>query len=104
MNKKNLFLNILKFIPFVIGILLFSLEIVNLFSSLFLFIGGYIAVKNLLDYRIVRKNINNIFENKSNGVTFNKSISNDNVKEISNNNFEYKKNYKSKIKVRKRIR
>ena len=43
-------------VPFLLGIVLFSFGIVNLFSSLCLFLGGYIFVKNTLDYRVVRKN------------------------------------------------
>jgi len=44
----------------VVGIVLFSSGVVNLFSSLLLFLGGYVAIKNTIDYRLVRKNINGV--------------------------------------------
>ena len=55
--RKNILLKyVFLGIPLVLGILLFSFEIINLFSSLLLFLGGYVFVKNALDYRKVRKN------------------------------------------------
>lgn len=60
MNKKLIFKYVLLYIPFVIGIGLFSFGIFNLFSSLLLFLGGYIAIKNTVDYRKVRKNIDSV--------------------------------------------
>lgn len=56
MNRKFILKYIFIYIPFLLGIGLFSFEIINLFSSLLLFLGGYIALKNTLDYRMVRKN------------------------------------------------
>ncbi len=60
MSKKILIKYILMYIPMVVGIVLFSSGVVNLFSSLLLFLGGYVAIKNTLDYRLVRKNVNGI--------------------------------------------
>ena len=56
MRKNILFKYVFLGIPLVSGILLFSFGIINLFSSLLLFLGGYVFVKNALDYRKVRKN------------------------------------------------
>ena len=73
MNKKLLLKYIKLYIPFISGIILYSVGYVNLISSLLLFLGGYIAIKNTLDYRIVKKNIdkckvenvkNNYLENR----------------------------------------
>ena len=58
MNKKLLFKYIMLYVPFCIGCMLFIYGVVNLFSSLLLFLGGYVAIKNSLDYRLIRKNIN----------------------------------------------
>ena len=57
------------YLSFVLGIILFSNGVVNLFSSLLLFVGGYISVKNTFDYRIINKNrekINNFSQNIEN--------------------------------------
>jgi hypothetical protein len=43
-------------VPFILGVLLFYAGIVNIFSSLCLFLGGYILLKNTLDYRVVKRN------------------------------------------------
>lgn len=60
MKKKLILKYILLYLPMMVGIGLFSYGVVNLFSSLLLFIGGYIAIKNTFDYREVRKNINSV--------------------------------------------
>lgn len=57
MNKKLLFKYVLFYIPMVVGIVFFTLGKVNLISSLLLFCGGYVAIKNTFDYRMVRRNI-----------------------------------------------
>ena len=64
MNRKNLIKVSFRFIPFIIGIILYGFGIVNLLSSLLLFVGGYVAVKNTLDYRKVKKNINMIYPDR----------------------------------------
>lgn len=61
MNRKNLFIVIFKYVPFIIGVILCSVSIINLFSLLLLFVGGYIAIKNTFDYRKVRNNMNMIY-------------------------------------------
>jgi len=53
---KKIFRYIIIYFPFLLGIIMFSLNIVNLISSFCLFIGGYIAIKNTFDYRLVKKN------------------------------------------------
>lgn len=58
--KKIVLKYIIIYVPVVVGLFLFSSGVVNLFSSLLLFLGGYVAIKNTLDYRIVRKNVNSI--------------------------------------------
>lgn len=50
---------------FILGIVLFSLGITNLFSSLLLLVGGYLSVKNTLDYRLIRQNINSLKRGKN---------------------------------------
>ena len=57
MNKKLKYLLIC--LPFVIGGILFSFGVYNLFSSILFFAGGYIALKNIFDYRKIIKNRNN---------------------------------------------
>lgn len=86
---KKIILFIYIFFPFILGIGLFSLGIINLFSSLCLFLGGYILLKNTLDYRVVRKNKKIINENR--GVSVIKKDDNLEVKKI-------------RIKKRERIR
>jgi len=51
---------LLMYLPVIFGVILYVSGVVNLFSSLLLFLGGYIAIKNTLDYRLVKKNINNV--------------------------------------------
>ena len=60
MNKNILLKYMLMYVPFVLGIVLFSFGIYNVFSSLLLFVGGYVAVKNTFDYRKIRKNAENV--------------------------------------------
>ena len=60
MNKKLLIKYLIMYIPFVLGIGLFVGGVINLFSSLLLFLGGYIAFRNTLDYRLIKKNINSV--------------------------------------------
>ena len=57
----KLFIKYLKiYLPFILGIIFFSYGITNLVSSLLLFLGGYVAIKNTFDYRLLKKNINKI--------------------------------------------
>jgi len=69
MNRKILLKYIFIYTPMIIGVILFSFRIINIFSSLLLFVGGYIAIKNTFDYRMVRKNVKSVsISNKSNSV------------------------------------
>lgn len=85
MNKKLILRYILMYIPFSLGVILFSSGTINLFSSLLLFVGGYVAIKNTFDYRKIRKNV--------------KSINQVNRNNINNkvNSSSYKKDY-SRVK------
>lgn len=56
--KKVIIKYLMMYIPFIVGAVLIYSGWVNLLSSLLLFGGGYIAIKNTLDYRLLRKNIN----------------------------------------------
>ena len=58
MKQKLLKKYILLCIPFITGAILYSLSIYNIFSSILFFAGGYIAIKNMCDYRKIKKNIN----------------------------------------------
>ena len=49
-------------VPFLCGILMYSLDIYNLVSSILFFAGGYIVLKNIFDYRNVNKNKKKIEE------------------------------------------
>ena len=58
--KKVFVKYLMMYIPFVLGGVLFSMGVTNLFSSLLLVGGGYIAIKNTLDYRLVKRNISKL--------------------------------------------
>ena len=58
--KKVFVKYLMMYIPFVSGGVLFSMGVTKLFSSLLLFVGGYIAIKNTLDYRLVKRNISKL--------------------------------------------
>lgn len=55
--KKVILKYLFLYLLFATGIVLFSNGVVNLFSSLLLFVGGYVSIKNTFDYRLVKKNI-----------------------------------------------
>lgn len=57
MNKRLLLRYVLLCLPFILGSMLYGLGIINIVSSLLFFVGGYVAIKNIFDYRKVRKNI-----------------------------------------------
>lgn len=57
---------LMMYMAFILGIVLFSVGITNLFSSLLLFVGGYLSLKNTLDYRLIKRNINRL--KRDNGV------------------------------------
>lgn len=78
--KKNIILKyILIYLPFIVGISLYSFGIYNIISSLLLFIGGYVSLKNTLDYRKVNKNLISINYKENIKKEYPKSI----TKEIS---------------------
>ena len=54
MNKITRYILICS--PFIVGSIMFILGIYNLFSSILFFCGGYIATKNLFDYRKIKRN------------------------------------------------
>ena len=51
---------LMMYMAFILGIVLFIVGITNLFSSLLLFVGGYLSLKNTLDYRLIKRNINKL--------------------------------------------
>ena len=53
---KKIYRFVLLYLPFLLGLVLFSFGTINLVSSLCLFLGGYVALKNTLDYRLIKKN------------------------------------------------
>ena len=55
--KKIIIKYLIMYMAFVLGIVLFSFGITNLFSSMLLFVGGYASIKNTFDYRIIKRNI-----------------------------------------------
>ena len=57
MNKKILLKYLLMYVTMFAGIVMYNLGIVNIFSTMFTFVGGYIAIKNTFDYRKVRRNM-----------------------------------------------
>ena len=60
MKRKLLYRYILIYIPMVVGGVLYCLNSINIVSSLLLFLGGYIAIKNTFDYRMVKKNVKKV--------------------------------------------
>ena len=57
MIKKILVRYSILGLPFIFGILLYITNKINIISSLLLFVGGYIFIKNLFDYRKIKRNI-----------------------------------------------
>lgn len=81
------------YIPMLLGMVLFSYNVVNIFSSLLLFFGGYIAIKNTFDYRCIRKNIDSVNnELKKDNSNFSQIVR---VRRVGS---------KNKVKVRKKMR
>ena len=97
MNKKIILKYTLIYIPFIVGVGLYSNNIYNLPSSLLFFAGGYIALKNTVDYRRVEKNINKINLVNCDGYEKDNECGNDtNVIRVTRK--------KRNIKVRKRVK
>lgn len=84
MKIKLLFKYMLMYMPFILGIILLSFGLVNFVSFLLLIVGGYIAIKNTFDYRLVKRHIRKI---KLNNKMVNQNCINNNrentVKKIS---------------------
>lgn len=66
MNKKLLVRYVLICLPFVLGTLLFSFGVFNFISSILFFAGGYVAIKNLCDYRKINMNKRIVNDSKIN--------------------------------------
>ena len=62
--RKIILRYILLGLPFIVGSVMFGFGIYNIISSLLFFCGGYVFVKNIFDYRKVRKNKNLVVDNK----------------------------------------
>jgi len=63
--KKLILKYILLLLPFLVGTVMFSFGIYNIISSLLFFVGGYVFLKNVFDYRKIKKN-KKIIEEKYN--------------------------------------
>ena len=63
MKKKLIKRYLMLCLPFVCGLLLYRLGSYGIVSSLLFFCGGYILIKNIFDYRVVRKNIKKCIDN-----------------------------------------
>jgi len=57
MKKKLIKKYILLSLPFICGLLLYRFGSYGIVSSLLFFVGGYMLIKNVFDYRVVRKNV-----------------------------------------------
>ena len=64
--RKIMLKYILLLLPFVIGSVMFGFGIYNIVSSLLFFVGGYMFVKNIFDYRKIRKNKKLLIDNQDN--------------------------------------
>ena len=54
--KKGIYKYIFWGLPFFVGSIMFSLGIYSIVSSLLFFLGGYVFIKNIFDYRRINKN------------------------------------------------
>ena len=63
MKKKIIKRYILLCLPFMCGLLLYGVGNYGIVSSLLFFVGGYVLIKNVFDYRVVMKNINKYVDN-----------------------------------------
>lgn len=63
MKKKLIKRYILLCLPFICGVLLYGIGLYNIVSSLLFFVGGYVLIKNVFDYRVVNKNIRKYVDN-----------------------------------------
>lgn len=95
MNKKLLLRYVLLCLPFVVGSVLYSFGVVNIVSSLLFFVGGYAAIKNVFDYRKVRKNINIVNARKNMVVGNGLDIDVDSVQKVKVYEKSNKNTYKS---------
>lgn len=57
MSKKIIIKNILKVVPLFVGLILCTTKTYSQIGIIFLFAGGYIIIKNLVDYRQRNKTI-----------------------------------------------
>ena len=84
MTKKILLKYLFMYLSFILGLILYSVGVMNIFSTLLVFVGGYISIKNTFDYRLVKRNINN----------------NDNSKINIDNNYDLKNEECLKVKIK----
>lgn len=67
MKRKLIKRYMLLSLPFICGLLLYGIGSYGIVSSLLFFLGGYILIKNIFDYRVVIKNIKKC-NNVDNGI------------------------------------
>ena len=109
MNKRLLIKYLIMYFPFVLGVVLFCFGTFNLFSSLLFFLGGYIAIKNTFDYRLIKRNKSSCsikkdgveIVNKSNNMV-NKDIQRDVIKPKKVDDIVGIKSVRRHVKVRRR--
>ena len=96
--EKIIIKYLMMYIAFILGIILFSFGITNLFSSMLFFVGGYASIKNTLDYRIIKRNIGKF--KKYDSVKLNDFSVNVNIedKKLGDDNMINKKELVSSIK------
>lgn len=82
MNRKIIVKYLLLCLPFIIGASLYCFSVFNLFSSLLFFCGGYVVLKNILDYRKINKIKNSDKSVISNKYSYEKDFSYRNSKNI----------------------
>lgn len=83
--QKIIIKYLIMYMAFVLGIVLFSVGVMNLFSSLLLFVGGYMSIKNTLDYRLIKRNINEFKRDRNVEMNVSSNINvEDNILSVNN--------------------
>ena len=80
MSKKTLLKYVFMYLLFILGVLFYSNGIITLFSSILLFGGGYISLKNTVDYRLIKRNFNKHSEFSNDIINENKVVHNKNIR------------------------
>lgn len=62
--RKIILKYILLGLPFLVGSVMFSFGVYNIISSFLFFVGGYVFIKNVFDYRKISKNKKMVVDNQ----------------------------------------